>query len=77
MFKLIYYRFVKQLIDYNLYVNILHIIFVSYNKPTFKNVQLEVDDHKLLDIINILFFFSWKWYISCIFHELFHEILKP
>ena len=35
----------------------LHIFFVSYNKPTFKNVHLEVDDYKLLDMTKILFLF--------------------
>jgi len=38
----------------------LHIFFVSYNKPNFKNIHLEVDDYIFLSIVNILFLFFIK-----------------
>jgi len=39
----------------------LHIFLVPYNKPTFKNVHLEVDDYELLDIL-CLFFTEMKYF---------------
>jgi len=50
----------------------LHILFISYDKPTFKIVHLEVEDYRLLDIIKILFLFfiKMKYFKKDKFHEI-------
>jgi len=43
----------------------LHIYFVSYDKQTFQNVHLHVDDNTVLDMIDIfLFFVEIKYFVT-------------